>query len=149
MKSIDKINYPLAIPIWVSIFLLVTTISLITSACADPETNRDPIANLPQEKEEKSLEPEISQNNSLPTEVFKAIVQQIADNNQVNPKEIEVSKATSKTWPDGCLGLAKADELCTQALVEGWQVKLSDGDRTWVYRTDNLGYNLRLESQSN
>ena len=145
MKSIKKVNYPLAIPMWVILFLLVTAIALMTSACADSEidrTNKD----VSKEKEEQLVGQD--QSNNLPSEVLKAVIQQTADNNEVNPKEIELTKATSETWSNGCLGLAKADEVCTQALVQGWRVKVSDGDRTWVYRTDNLGYSVRLESQS-
>ena len=146
MKSIKKVNYHLAIPIWIGVFLLVTAIALIASACADPETDRN--KNMSKQTEEKLVGQENSKD--LPSEIFKAIIQQITDtNNQVNPEQIAVTEATIKTWSDGCLGLAKPDEVCIQVLVEGWLVEVSDGDRTWVYRTDNQGLNLRLESESN
>lgn len=41
------------------------------------------------------------------------------------------------------------DEVCTQALVEGWQITLSDGSQTWSYRIDSEGLVLRLEPVEN
>lgn len=146
MKSMKEANnYPIAMPVWVSIILLVTTITLISSACADPETNTD--RNRSGDKQEKMET--VETNDSIPPEVIQAVRQEIAENNEVNPEEIEVSEAVSQAWPDGCLGLAKEDELCTQAIVEGWRVTVTNGDRAWVYRTDDAGLSLRLESESN
>ncbi len=59
--------------------------------------------------------------------------------------KIEETGKQPKTWPDGCLGLAKPGEFCTQALVQGWRIILTDNQKTWVYRTDSSGANLRLE----
>lgn len=146
MKSIKKFGYyPTAIPLWLSIIVILTTITLIASACAAPESDRP--KNLAEEKEEKMER--AADRTKIPPEVIAAVKQEIVDNYTVNPAEIEVSETTARTWPDGCLGLAKSDEICTQALVEGWLVTVSDGDLTWVYRTDNTGFTLRLESESN
>jgi len=35
-----------------------------------------------------------------------------------------------------------------RALVEGWRITLSDGRRTWVYRTDSEGRVIRLQNQT-
>jgi len=145
MKSIRKASYRYNIPIWAIVFCLITTIGLITSACSDPQIDRS--ENIARETQEKLLERE--QNSDLPPEVLEAVREDIIDNYRVNSENIQVTEANTEVWPDGCLGLAKADEACSQALVDGWRVKVTDGDRTWVYRTDNRGYSLRLESQSN
>jgi len=59
---------------------------------------------------------------------------------------VKISQSSSQTWPDGCLGLPKPDEFCTEALVTGWQVVATDGSQIWKFRTDRDGSVLRLES---
>ncbi|NJK61022.1 MAG: hypothetical protein HC918_13330 [Oscillatoriales cyanobacterium SM2_1_8] len=56
-----------------------------------------------------------------------------------------VQAVEARTWPNGCLGLGGPDELCTQALVPGWRVVLTDGQRTQVFRSDRTGRQVRLE----
>jgi len=65
-----------------------------------------------------------------------------------NPCQQVENHLSRKTWPDGCLGLPRPDEFCTRALVEGWRITLSDGRRTWVYRTDSEGRVIRLQNQT-
>lgn len=96
-------------------------------------------------------EPTISQetmnnNTEAPQAVIDAVFNDITKNNTVNPDDLQVEQTESQTWPDGCLGLAKPDEMCTQALIEGWRVTVTDGQTTWVYRTDQTGRTARKES---
>lgn len=87
-------------------------------------------------------------NNRLPNSVVNAIRQDIARNNRIPPGQLRVVSSRQQTWPNSCLGLAKPDEACAQILIEnGWRVVMSDSRRTWVYRTDNTGRIVRLESQ--
>ncbi len=58
---------------------------------------------------------------------------------------MRILEARSQEWSDGCLGLGKPDELCTQAITPGWQIVVTDGMRNWTYRTDNSGNIIRLE----
>lgn len=40
-----------------------------------------------------------------------------------------------RTWPNGCLGLARGGEMCSQALVPGWLATLAAPDgRLFRYR---------------
>ena len=59
---------------------------------------------------------------------------------------IELSSFSKRTWPNGCLGLAKEGEICTEALEPGWRIVLSNDKVTWVYRTDDSGQTVREES---
>ena len=59
---------------------------------------------------------------------------------------IKVKSFSAQAWPDGCLGLGKTDEVCTQAVVNGWLVEATDGSQSYIYRTDNTGTNLRSET---
>ncbi|MEL4894153.1 hypothetical protein [Crocosphaera sp. Alani8] len=88
----------------------------------------------------------MTNNMEAPQGVIDAVFNEITQNNDISADKLEIQQTEPNTWPDGCLGLAKADEFCTQALVEGWRVTLSDGQTTWVYRTDQTGANLRMES---
>ncbi|MEY2984983.1 MAG: hypothetical protein RLZZ568_1600, partial [Cyanobacteriota bacterium] len=54
--------------------------------------------------------------------------------------------SAANQWTDSCLGLAKAGELCAQVITPGWRVEVSDGQTRWIYRTDQRGKIIRLET---
>ena len=85
--------------------------------------------------------------SKLPTTVIDAVRQQVSNLIGRKSAVLEIKVYEAKTWPDGCLGLAKPDEFCTQALIEGWRVIATNGSKTWVYRTNGDGRIIRLESQ--
>ncbi|GEA27787.1 hypothetical protein MiAbW_02354 [Microcystis aeruginosa NIES-4325] len=80
-----------------------------------------------------------------PNSVIEAARQDLSQKTKIAVNRLQIQAAQRQTWPDGCLGLAKPGELCTQALVAGWRIILTDNQKTWVYRTDSSGANLRLE----
>lgn len=84
--------------------------------------------------------------NPVPLPVIDRLRQDLAQRTGKSAAQFRVAAATAQAWPDGCLGLGKPDELCTQALVSGWRVTLVFGKQQWVYRTNAQGSSLRLES---
>jgi hypothetical protein len=90
--------------------------------------------------------PAIAQANVLPVAVATSVKQDLVRQFRVPLASIKVQNFSEQAWPDGCLGLAKTDEICTQATVNGWQVIATDGSQNYVYRTDNTGKNLRSET---
>jgi hypothetical protein len=84
----------------------------------------------------------------LPPTVASAVVSDLSRRVRIPSTKLKIIKYSRETWSDGCLGLAKPDQFCTQALVEGWRVAVSDGRQKWIYRTDGSGRNLRLEKQT-
>ncbi|AFY92099.1 hypothetical protein [Chamaesiphon minutus] len=90
--------------------------------------------------------PAIAQANVLPAAVEKSIKRDIVRQFQVPSASLKVQSFSQQAWPDGCLGLAKTDEICTQATVNGWRVEATDGSQSYIYRTDNTGKNLRTET---
>ncbi len=96
--------------------------------------------------------PAMSQPNNRPSTANQApapaVIQSIRQTvkKQFGVAQIAVVSATEQNWPDGCLGLPKADEVCTMAVVSGWRVEVSDKLQTWFYRTDLTGKTLRLEN---
>lgn len=63
----------------------------------------------------------------------------------VDEKSIVIIQITDATWNDGCLGLAGPAEFCTQALVPGFRVEMLAKGKTYFYRTDKTGANIRAE----
>lgn len=57
---------------------------------------------------------------------------------QVVIREIEQAQ-----WPDGCLGLPQPDEMCTEALVDGFRAVFSVDGQEYEYRTDMEGKQIR------
>jgi hypothetical protein len=82
--------------------------------------------------------------NSLPSRVASAVLRDLSDREQISNRKLEIIDYTQRTWRDGCMNLPNPDEFCTQALVPGWRVVLSNGSQTWIYHTDNNGRSVRL-----
>lgn len=82
---------------------------------------------------------------SLPPSVEKAIREDLSRRTGLGKEQFRIKEVSRKTWPDGCLGLGSSNELCTQALVEGWRVVMENKGKTWVYRTDEGGLAVRVE----
>ncbi|OPF15199.1 hypothetical protein B1L04_21905 [Microcystis aeruginosa KW] len=80
-----------------------------------------------------------------PNSVIEAVRQHLSQKTKIPVNRLQIQAAQPQTWPDGCLGLAKPGALCTQAVVPGWRIILTDKQKTWVYRTNSSGTNLRLE----
>lgn len=83
--------------------------------------------------------------DGLPAAVKSAVVGELSGLTDIPPARLKITASSRESWPNTCLGLQKADELCGQMIVEGWRVAVSDGRRTWIYRTDARGKVLRLE----
>ena len=96
-----------------------------------------------------SIPPESSSDNALPTEVKTAVINDAVKRTSKAVSAIKITEARSQQWSDGCLGLAKADEICTQAITPGYQVTVTDGINNWTYRTDITGNAVRLEMDGN
>jgi hypothetical protein len=88
----------------------------------------------------------IAQATALPIAVADSVKQDIVKQFKVPLTSLKIQNFSAQAWPDGCLGLAKADEVCTQAIVNGWRIEATDGSQRYLYRTDNTGKNLRSET---
>ncbi|WP_414563932.1 MULTISPECIES: hypothetical protein [unclassified Anabaena] len=96
------------------------------------------------------LTPEISnlvanrQSNRLPRPVANAVRRDLARRQRISIRELKISDYSQQTWRNGCLELPQPNELCTQALVPGWRVVVTNGKQNWTYHTNNNGRSLRL-----
>jgi hypothetical protein len=82
--------------------------------------------------------------NSLPRSVANAVLRDLSRRERIPVKELEITEYSQKAWNNGCLALATKDEFCTQAIVPGWRVVVSNELQRWTYHTNNNGRNLRL-----
>ncbi|MBW4430334.1 MAG: hypothetical protein KME28_00805 [Pelatocladus maniniholoensis HA4357-MV3] len=82
----------------------------------------------------------------LPRQVTNAIFKDLSQNQGIPSKNLDVVEYRAKTWRNGCLELVNPGELCTQALVPGWQVTVTNSKQNWVYHTNSNGKKLRLAS---
>lgn len=88
----------------------------------------------------------LSENVELSDQVAKAVITEVSKQTKIPANQLKITQYSRQTWSNGCLGISKPGEICTQALVEGWRVVVSGNKRTWVYRSNRNGRILRLES---
>lgn len=81
-----------------------------------------------------------------PQAMINTLRQSLSKQTGIPAKKLRVVESSQTTWTNGCLGLAKPDEMCTQVMVPGWRVVFSNGTQRWIYRTDATGKNYRLET---
>jgi hypothetical protein len=84
----------------------------------------------------------------LPALVAEAVLQAAAQESEVHASDLMIRAYERQTWSDSCLGLGGPAEICAAVLTEGWQVSVTDGQRTWVFRTNDDGSQVRLDPQA-
>jgi hypothetical protein len=82
---------------------------------------------------------------ALPPEVAQNIQNQISQLLGVPLESIQVQTVEKKEWPDGCLGLGKSGEVCTQAVTPGWLLAFSINGTTYRFRANDTGTTVRQE----
>lgn len=88
----------------------------------------------------------VAKRHKLPESVSKAVLKDLAQRLGGNRRRLWIVGFNRQMWPDGCLGLPNPGEACTGAMVEGWQVEVTNGQQNWVYRSDRQGRVVRLET---
>ena len=74
-----------------------------------------------------------------------AAVQKLSDALSVSKDKVGVKSYEAVSWPDSCLGLAKAGEMCLQVITPGYRVHLEAGGKNYEVHTDQRGSNLRIK----
>ena len=82
----------------------------------------------------------------LPVVVANAVIKDVSRRENIPESRLRILDYSQQTWRNGCLEIVKPDEICTQALVPGYRVRVSDGNQRWTYHTNRNGRNLRLAS---
>lgn len=88
-----------------------------------------------------TTEPVVVENALVSERVSKVLATGLG----ISPELVKVVSIVEKVWPNGCLGLAKEGEICTEALVDGYEAKLSAQGVTYTYRTDKAVNIVRVD----
>lgn len=86
--------------------------------------------------------------SSLPRPVANAVLQDVARTQGILTRQLQITDYNQQSWRDGCLELPQPDELCTQALVPGWRIVVSNGRQNWVYHTNQTGSAVRVNQKT-
>ncbi len=84
----------------------------------------------------------------LPRSVANAVLRDLSERAGISRKKLRIINYNQQTWRNGCLELPQNDELCTQALVPGWLVRVSDGEQNWIYHTNQTGTVVRSNAKA-
>ena len=60
----------------------------------------------------------------------------------VAPSDVQVVSSTAQTWNDGSLGCPKPGENFIQVMIDGFQIFVQAGGRSYDYRTSQSGFRL-------
>lgn len=63
----------------------------------------------------------------------------LAQQLSITTDQIDVARVEAVQWPDGCLGLGMAEQMCTQAIVPGYLIVLEHAGKVFEFRTDAAG----------
>jgi hypothetical protein len=75
-------------------------------------------------------------------------IQDLANRLNIAPEEITLVDVVEVIWRDGSLGCPKPGMMYTQALVEGWRIRLSVGETIYHYHSSKRGWPFLCESPS-
>jgi len=125
--------------------LVLTGILSVSSGLTLIKDARAASANLSLETS-SDVSKDNTKSNRLPRPVANAVLQDLASREGISTRELKITNYNQQTWSNGCLELPQPDEGCTEALVSGWRVVVSNGRENWIYHTDSNGRSLRLAS---
>lgn len=91
---------------------------------------------------------QVAASNTIPPAIVATLRQDLSRRTGIPTNQLKFIEVSAQTWPDGCLGLGGANEMCTQAMVNGWRVTFAKGNQRWVYRTNGNGNTFRLETRT-
>ncbi len=134
LVSGEPVEWPAPPNIWIAGRLIVVypgvdggTILLLSGLLGDPLTAGTPAIDEP-----------------YPPAVLAAIGA-AAEATGALPQDVQVISYEAQDWPNSCLGLPGPDEMCAEAIVPGWIVRLNVGGTQVVFRVDGVGAELRQE----
>lgn len=132
--------------------LLMLAVILLSACGAAPQAAEAPVEPLLPAIETQTPLPTATpreptpepRSGGLPSAAFAAR-EALAEILGVSAETIEIRNVEPAEWPDGCLGLAGPDEMCSMAIVPGYRITLVAGTSQYVYRADERGASLRRE----
>lgn len=124
----------------ITLIFTICLLVLITTSCINNQTNSTQVETPQTPAKEVN-----STVNELPPEVKSAVLSDATQRVSKPVAALRITQAQKQSWGDSCLGLAEPGKLCAQVIVPGWKVVVTDGQRKFVYRTDEKGQQVKLE----
>ncbi|HEY9695065.1 MAG TPA: hypothetical protein V6D15_22925 [Oculatellaceae cyanobacterium] len=78
--------------------------------------------------------------------VTNAVLQEVSRRTNLPTSAFRIVESERRTWSNGCLGLSTPGIGCTLAMVPGWRVVVANGEQRWVYRTNESGSVIKLDT---
>ncbi|MCW5314230.1 hypothetical protein GTQ43_10575 [Nostoc sp. KVJ3] len=127
--------------------LILTGILSVTSDLTLIKDAKAASANLSLQTSNEVLKDNIKPNR-LPSSVANAVLQDLSRRQGISTRQLQIVDYNQQTWRNGCLELPQSDELCTQVLVPGWLIVVSNGKQNWVYHTNQTGSIVKLNQKA-
>lgn len=144
-------SQPLAAIMLAGVLLLGTDAAIARTASTDLPFHQSSVELKQSESDrltqtDRRIRPEYdSSDQQFPRHVARKVRRALAAHLNISRRDVQVIGYHHETWSDSCLGLGSPVELCAFIRVEGWRVEVTDGDRSWFYRTDVSGDTIRME----
>ncbi|MFW6042635.1 MAG: hypothetical protein ACOC9C_03015, partial [Chloroflexota bacterium] len=116
-----------------------------TAATDEPAAAPEPTATTPVEEppaDSATATPEAVQ---VGAEAIEAATDSLSEMLDVDESEITIDTITDMEWPDACLGLPEADEMCAQVITPGYLIVLEVDGEVYEVRTDREGRTVRMQ----
>lgn len=81
----------------------------------------------------------------LPPDVALNVQNQVSEVLGVSAESIQIEKVEKMDWPNSCLGLPGADEVCAESITPGWRLVFKVNGQEYRYRVDATGTVIRQE----
>ena len=84
--------------------------------------------------------------SNLPPSLNNMILAKAAADSGISMEQLRVIDAEPRTW-NTCLNLEDSGTACSYGSIFGWRVEVLGQNQVWVYHTDMIGAQVRLNSQ--
>jgi len=115
--------------------MILVSAGLLLAACSTSQSN----SSTSTTQENPAL------GDVLPPDVALNVQNQVSEFLGVSAENIQIEKVEKMDWPNSCLGLPGADEVCAEAITPGWRLVFNVTGREYRYRVDATGTVIRQE----
>ena len=92
------------------------------------------------------LESQTTEENS-PNSVSNSVLREVSRRTSLPTSNFRIVESQRRNWSNGCLGLSSPGIACTEAIVPGWRIVVANGQQRWVYRTNESGSLVKLDTE--
>lgn len=123
--------------------LVLGTVTAHVSAMAQSRSQPvpDPHASSPDPMFLLPPEEPINVDHLLTPAVVAQILRTVAEDVGLEASSLRIASSESATW-DGCMGIYQPNQACTMIAISGMRLVVTDGDRSWIYHTNQDGQSV-------